>query len=564
MSVQPTNSTKYLEYHGIKIAGGGAVANLVVEKLSAVPATLEAGRFWYNTTTNAFQFVKHNGSELVVESVSTASELAGLINAFKADLASKDAGKGSGLVGFTGKTGTNGKYSVAAGTTEDTLKSLVGAVDAEIKGREDADTSAAQALAASTGATLVGYEGKAGTNGKIIVDAGTVKAGLDSLVEQVDTQLGSLGDDALSKTKLADQSVASKVTFGSDVVIEGNISVLGERFIIEGNVVELGDNIILLNRDILPDATPVADAGLEVNRGILGTLQFVTWDESAKEVTVPVITIAKVADDENGVEIGDEIIVQSRVIDGVEFDGFKTEVDTRLDTLEDQVNGKIGDLATLATEDKSTIVASINELHSDAQADRDALAATTGSTLVGYAGKAGVNTLVTVAKGTVASAVDSLVVALDAEMKASDDFIADLGNNTAGKGASLVGFSGQGTVGTDLFALPAGSVTGSLQSIVTAINEDRAAIDAAEAATADLKTAINAQSYKVVSASALTHTIVHGLNSMDIDVATWFKDGTFWVNHQAYTKIVDANTVELTLTTAAEVKVLVKKFEDLV
>ena len=165
MSVQPTNSTKYLEYHGIKLAGGGAVANLVVEKLSAVPATLEAGRFWYNTTTNAYQFVKHSGSELVVESVSTASELAGLINAFKADLASTDAGKGSALVGFTGKAGSNGKYSVAAGTTQDTLKSLVDAVDAEIKGREAADISAAQALAASTGATLVGYEGKAGTNG---------------------------------------------------------------------------------------------------------------------------------------------------------------------------------------------------------------------------------------------------------------------------------------------------------------------------------------------------------------------------------------------------------------
>ena len=68
----------------------------------------------------------------------------------------------------------------------------------------------------------------------------------------------------------------------------------------------------------------------------------------------------------------------------------------------------------------------------------------------------------------------------------------------------------------------------------------------------------------MVSASALTHTIVHNLNSLDIDVAVWFKDGESWVNHQAYTKIVDANTVELTLTTAAEVKVLVKKFEDLV
>ena len=556
MSVQPTNSTKYLEYHGIKLAGGAQIANLVVEKLTAAPATLEAGRFWYNTTSNLFQFVKHNGSELVTESVATASELAAGLNSLKDDLASTVAGKGTGLVGFSGQAGSNGKFSVVAGTTEDSLKSVVSAIDAEIKGREDADTAAAQALAASTGATLVGYEGATGVNGKIVVDAGTVKASFDSLITQVDSQFNALGGDALSKSTLVDQSVASKVTFGGDIVIEGGLNVLGEQFIIQGTTVELGDNIILLNRDVLPDAEPVADAGLEVNRGIRGTLQFVTWDESAKEVTVPVVTIDEVT--------GDETIVQSRVIDGVEFDAFSTSVDTRLTTLEGQVNGKIGDLTNLVTEDKSNLVAAINELHADAVTDRANLAAATGATLVSYEGKVGANSLVTVVEGTVKASLDSLVVALDAEMKSTDDYIADVASTEAGKGSSLVGFAGQGVVGTDLFALPAGSVNGSLQSIVTAINEDRAAIDAAELATADLKTAINAQSYKVVSPAALTHTIVHGLNSMDIDVATWFQDGGSWVNHQAYTKIVDANTVELTLTTAAEVKVLVKKFEDLV
>ena len=556
MSVQPTNSTKYLEYHGIKLAGGAQIANLVVEKLTAAPATLEAGRFWYNTTSNLFQFVKHNGSELVTESVATASELAAGLNSLKDDLASTVAGKGTGLVGFSGQAGSNGKFSVVAGTTEDSLKSVVSAIDAEIKGREDADTAAAQALAASTEATLVGYEGATGVNGKIVVDAGTVKASFDSLITQVDSQFNALGGDALSKSTLVDQSVASKVTFGGDIVIEGGLNVLGEQFIIQGTTVELGDNIILLNREVLADAEPVADAGLEVNRGIRGTLQFVTWDESAKEVTVPVVTIDEVT--------GDETIVQSRVIDGVEFDAFSTSVDTRLTTLEGQVNGKIGDLTNLVTEDKSNLVAAINELHADAVTDRANLAAATGATLVSYEGKVGANSLVTVVEGTVKASLDSLVVALDAEMKSTDDYIADVASTEAGKGSSLVGFAGQGVVGTDLFALPAGSVNGSLQSIVTAINEDRAAIDAAELATADLKTAINAQSYKVVSPAALTHTIVHGLNSMDIDVATWFQDGGSWVNHQAYTKIVDANTVELTLTTAAEVKVLVKKFEDLV
>ena len=564
MSVQPTNSSKYLEFHGIKLANGATIANFVVEKLAAAPATLEAGRNWYNTTTNKYEFVKYNGTELVVESVSTASELAGLVDAFKADLASTQAGKGTGLVGFVGQTGANGEFSVAAGTTEDTIKSIVNAADAEIKNRKDAVQASKTELSASTGATKVGYEGKAGANGVITVAAGTVKESIDSLVSQIDEEISSLGNDALSKVSLLDQTVASKVTFGGDIVIEGGLSVLGEQFIIQGNVVELGDNIILLNRDVLPDATPVADAGLEVNRGIKGTLEFIIWDESAKQTVAPSIVIATEANVELGIEIGDEVVTMSRVVLGVEFDAFDTEVSSRLSTLEGQVNGKIGDLATLVTEDKSNLVGAINELHADAVTDRSNLAASTGSTLVGYAGKAGVNSLLTVAAGTVAASLDAIVVAIDAEAKATDDFIADLANTTAGKGSSLVGFAGQGVVGTDKFALAAGSVNASIGAITTAINEDRIAIEDAVASVADLKTAINAQGYKVVSASALTHTIVHGLNSTDIDVATWFKDGAVWVNHQAYTKIVDANTVELTLTTAAEVKVLVKKFEDLV
>lgn len=564
MSVQPTNSSKYLEFHGIKLANGATIANFVVEKLAAAPATLEAGRNWYNTTTNKYEFVKYNGTELVVESVATAGELAGLVDAFKADLASTQAGKGTGLVGFVGQTGANGEFSVAAGTTEDTIKSIVNAADAEIKNRKDAVQASKTELSASTGATKVGYEGKAGANGVITVAAGTVKESIDSLVSQIDEEISSLGNDALSKVSLLDQTVASKVTFGGDIVIEGGLSVLGEQFIIQGNVVELGDNIILLNRDVLPDATPVADAGLEVNRGIKGTLEFIIWDESAKQTVAPSIVIATEANVELGIEIGDEVVTMSRVVLGVEFDAFDTEVSSRLSTLEGQVNGKIGDLATLVTEDKSNLVGAINELHADAVTDRSNLAASTGSTLVGYAGKAGVNSLLTVAAGTVAASLDAIVVAIDAEAKAADDFIADLADTTAGKGSSLVGFAGQGVVGTDKFALAAGSVNASIGAITTAINEDRIAIEDAVASVADLKTAINAQGYKVVSASALTHTIVHGLNSTDIDVATWFKDGAVWVNHQAYTKIVDANTVELTLTTAAEVKVLVKKFEDLV
>lgn len=555
MSTQPTNSAKYMEFHGIKLANGASIANLVVEKLAAVPATLEAGRFWYNTTSNVFQFVQSTGTELIVSTVATAAELAAAIDALKNDLSSTVAGKGTGLVGFSGQTGANSKFSVVAGTTEATLQSIVSAVDGEIKNREDETKADRDALAASTGATKVGYAGKTGANEVIVVAAGTVKESLDSIVDQIDEKFDSLGTDALSKTTLSDQSVASKVTFGSNVVIEGDISVLGERFIIEGNVVELGDNIILLNRDVTAEMDPVADAGLEVNRGSKGTLEFIIWDESAKQTVAPVVTT-----DGEGIET----VVQSRVILGVEFDAFDLEVTDRLNTLEGQVNGKIGDLTDLLTTEQGTIVGAINEVQDELDTYISDVAASTGSTLVGYKGKVGAEGKLTVVAGTVEASIDALVVFADSEAKATDDFISDVASTTAGKGAALVGFKGQGTVGTDKFALPAGSVEATAASIVTAIKEDREAIESTNTSVSDLKTAINAQSYKVTSNAALVHTIVHGLGSADIAVDVWFKDGSVWVNHQAYTKIVDNNTVELTLTTAAEVKVLVRKFADLV
>ena len=561
MSVQPTNSTKYQEFHGVKLANGAVIANFVVEKLAAVPTVLEAGRSWYNTATNVYQYVESNGTELVVKTVTSAEALAQAIADLETKLASTDAGKGAGVVGFVGQTGINGKFSAAAGTVEATLQAVVSGVDAEIKRAEDAEQAAADALAASTGASLVGYAGQAGANGVITVAAGTVEAGLDSLVDQVDAKFNDLGNDKLSKTTLLDQAVASKVTFGSDVIIEGDISVLGERFIIEGNVVELGDNIILLNRDLPADSTLATDAGLQVNRGILGTLDFILWDESSKFVSAPSVTIATEANVELGIEVGDEIIVQSRVVLGVEFDAFDTEVSNRLQVVEDQVNGKIGDLATLHTDAKDSLVNAINEVQDELVAYEDAVAAETGSTLVGYAGKTGVNNLVVVGAGTVGASIDALIVALDAEAKASDDYIASVAANG---GSSLVGFVGQGVVGTDLFALPAGTVAATLASIVTAINEDRADIDALVAADASIVSKINASKYVVVSAAALTHTITHNLNSTDISVDVWFKDGTSWLNHQASCKIIDANTIEFTLTTTAELKVLVRKFDDLV
>ena len=550
MSVQTTNSSKFQEFHGIKLAGGAAIANLIVEKLAVDPLTPAVGRFWFNTADNKFKMVSYTGTEAVVKTFTDAAELAQAIVDLKALLA---ADGGSALVGYDGQTGTNGKFSLVASKVDVALDAITVAVDAEIKNRETADTAAAAALAASTGATLVGYAGKAGANGEITVLAGTVKESFDSLVDQVDAAFGELSGDAVSKSTLVDQAIASKVTFGQDVVVTGSLTVIGENTLIQGTTVAIGDNILLLNSEVAPDATPTADAGWEVNRGIEGTLRAIFWKEADKTLTGTTVTT-----DVDGVES----YVQSRVILGTEFDAFDTEVTGRVEALETQVNGKIGDLTALATEDKTKLVLAINELHADAVTDRANLVASTGGTLVGYAGKAGVEGLLTVAKGTVTSSLDALVTFVDAEAKATDTFISDVASTTAGKGSGIVGYSGYGIV-TDLFFVPAGTVQATLSAVVVAIQEDRADIAALEGASTALVTAINAKKFVTTSSAAMTHTIVHGLNTMDIGFDVWFKDGTDWVNHSASCKIVDANTIEFTLTVAAEIKVLVKSFTDI-
>ena len=553
MSNQPTNSTKYQEFHGIKLANGGAFANLVVEKLASDPLSPETGRFWYNTTENKFRLAKFNGTEVVFESFVTASELAAAVAAHEAALA---ASTGASLVGYVGTTGTKSKFSIVAGTLEAAVTAIATAVDGEIKSREDADSAAAAALAAQTadasGASKVGFDGKVGANSKVTVAAGTVADALDSLVDQVDGALSSLGDDAVSKTATADQTIASNLRFLKDVVIDGNITVLGENTTLSGTTVEIGDNIILLNREVASDATPVASAGWQVNRGVKGVLNAILWDEDSKALTGTTVTT------DEGVETS----VRSRVILGTEFDAFDTEVTNRLTVLEDQVNGKIGDLDDLVTEDKTTIVAAVNELHADSVADRAALVAATGGTLVGYAGKAGANALLTVAKGTVTASLDSVVTFVDAEAKAFDDQVTKYASTVTAEGSALVGYAGYGAV-ENAFYLPAGTVQASLSGLVVAVQEDRASIASLQGASNSLISAINAQKYVVVSAAAMTHTIVHNLKSQDVSVDAWFKDGSTWVNSSAACKIVDDNTVEFTLTTAVEVKVLVRKFADI-
>ena len=154
-----------------------------------------------------------------------------------------------------------------------------------------------------------------------------------------------------------------------------------------------------------------------------------------------------------------------------------TALDERVTVVEGQVNGKIGDLSTLTTDEKSTVVGAINEV--DAHVDAEVARA---------------------------------------------------------KAAELV-------------------LTNNLSAEVQARTN----------AVQNVKDVMNASVYRYISVSpALVHTINHGLNTEHylISMMVQRQDGSYY-NDVAPVQEVDSNTLKVTMSTARNIKFVVKKADQL-
>jgi hypothetical protein len=98
--------------------------------------------------------------------------------------------------------------------------------------------------------------------------------------------------------------------------------------------------------------------------------------------------------------------------------------------------------------------------------------ATEGSALVGYDGQAAANGLFSLAASQTDAALDSLAVALDAEMKNQDDYEALVASQVDGEGSANVGYDGSTGTNT-LMSVAAGTVEATLDAIIQAIDDDR-------------------------------------------------------------------------------------------
>ena len=127
----------FVKAHGLEIAGGGYVKNLVVESFANAAAVTptEAARAWYNEDTDRWMMSVDNGSGSIIKKTFGNKEE---MDAYIALVLSETAGEGSAQVGYDGSGAqTNGLFSIAAGKVDASLDSIAANIDAEMKELDD-------------------------------------------------------------------------------------------------------------------------------------------------------------------------------------------------------------------------------------------------------------------------------------------------------------------------------------------------------------------------------------------------------------------------------------------
>ena len=547
-NLNPHNPQRFKEIHGIRLAPGSAVANLIIERLIQDPVSLEATRFWFNTTDKKFKLSNVNqAGEIYIQEFTSAQDLVDALEALKADLASVASGKGTDLIGFAGIK--NGEDVVAPkGTLTQTLSTIFTKIEGAannsgtlVDDLASADAGKGSGLIGFSGSTKLDGEGKPVTS----IPAGTVESAIKAVDAKVDTLEQTVGDGRFLGTEtLTDQTVESNVTFKKDIIIEGDIIHNGENLIAQGTTVELGDSVLLLNRNLAADATPSLDVGLQANRGKNGTNDLVIWKESEKQLK----GIKVVTTEVEGVET--EVVTLERITLSSDLSTAVSGLTTTINNAKNESAGNIdvvaGSVADLSGE--------LNTYKSDVLSS----ASDKGAALVGYANSdvlvaaEGENPEVTRehvilnGKATVKDTLDVLVNAIEKDGNDLKEFEADLAGTN---GISLVGGGEVGFVQSEeeLYKLTVGSLSDALALAYSKINE--LALKAANKTIA------------ITSSAKLTHTLIHNLGSTDLAIDLWIKDGAVWMNHSANMVIIDENTLAVNLSSEAEIKVIITKVE---
>lgn len=573
---------KFNRYHGITLAANSYIENLVVESVAADIVAVEAGRIFFNDTDKALRFSSlDGGGAVIIEQFATASDM-------QAHEAAMAANGGAALVGYAGATGSNGEFSVGAGTLAASLGLLVQGIDTDRKTMLDhvADTAS---TAAGKGAGLVGYEGRATAN--FTVASGTTKATLDSIVDEINALIANGSASAadvetnyLNKTTAVAQSVQSDVSFARDVTITGNLNVAGATVTVHSEEVTFADNILVLNSNVVSGA-PSENAGLAVMRGDEGALNFIQWDELLDAVTIAVwdatanagaggFVQKKIADhDYVTVEAVDKInalltdLADDSAGKGAALVAYAGHTDGSTSVAAGTVDSALDALVAAVEDARNSGGSATQALQTELDATQVAVGLEADGTLAAITGTnylTGVTTILEglIALDTKAKANLDAVVAETNRAKSVEGTLTDL--NTADK-SNLVAAVNEVKAAVTAEANRASGVEGTLADLETADKTDLvSAINSArqELLNGDqsLRDAINAKDFTFQSSvAAVTHTVTHGLGTAFLNFNILVEgDDLKYRNDIVMVTEVDQNTLEITMTESRNIRATVQ------
>lgn len=296
-------------YHGITLSANAYIENFNVEMLAADPSPVAAGRVWYNTTDRVYkQSTLDATGAVVVRSFATVEDLTAAVNTLTAAI-NAEATRATAAEGVL-------TSDLAAEVTRATAAE--GVLTSNLTSEVSRATAAEQSLG-------------------LRIDALGSAFNYVSAVLGGETQAAALDLSALAQKDAGDYY---KVT-------QSGWFVLGSGTPFHAN---LNDGIVF---DLSGSVDIIDNTNSEVN-GTAGFIAVTGSTETGFVVDVDAQFKGRVSDLESDLaqEITDRTTADSAL-------------DTRVTTVEGQVNGKIGVLTNLTTTEKGTLVGAINELDSD-------------------------------------------------------------------------------------------------------------------------------------------------------------------------------------------------------
>lgn len=460
-------SSNFPVFYGIELGAGSWIENAHFEVLAADPTPVGPGRVWFNSTDKAFKYSGLNETgAVVVRSFASAEALA-------TEVASLNSALNSEVSRAQG----------AEATLQGNIDTLTSALNAEVSRAQSAEGTLNTKID-TTAASLTQYvDNKVAALGAVFEYVGTVEGGAAS---------GSAFDLAtLTKKDTGDYYkvvTAGWFKLGTGAAFQANLG--------DGLVFNMAGGIDKIDNT---DSTVQGTAGFISVTGSVDTGFVVDVDSTFK---------GRVSTLESG--------LAKEIVDRAAAD---TALDGRLTTVEGAVNGKIGDLTTLTTDEKTTLVGAINEV--DAHAD------------------------------AAAAAVSAEVSRAKAAELVLTNSIADVASNLAAEVSRAQAAEG------DLSTL----ITTAKGNLVAAINEVAAAGTGAIGA---LKGDINARKKTFKSTSAaLVHTFVHNLDAEFVNFTVLVqRDDGVYRNDYVSVEEVDSNTLKVYVNgTARNVKVTAESAE---